>query len=68
MQSTEILAVAIVDMEGNGETYTIEASRRFGNDWIFALEGSGFRNVPENTSLASFRKDSNVRLKFTRYF
>ncbi len=68
VQSTEILAVAIIDMEGNGETYSIEASRRFGNDWILALEGSGFRNVPLDTSLASFRKDSNIRLKFTRYF
>jgi len=68
VQSSEILAVVVVDLEGKGQTYTIEASRRYGNDWILALEGSAFGNVPENTSLLSFKKDSNIRLKFTRYF
>jgi len=67
-QSSEILMVAIMDLDGHGQTYSVEASRRFGNDWVFALEGNAFGNVPENTSLASFRKDSNIRLKFTRYF
>jgi hypothetical protein len=68
MQSTELLAVAIIDLEGNGQTFSLEASRRIGNDWILALEGNAFSNVPENTSLVSFKKDSSVRLMLTRYF
>ena len=67
-QSTELLAIAIIDLEGGGQTYTLEASRRIGNDWILAVEGNGFSNVPENTTLGSFKKDSNIRLKLTRYF
>ena len=67
-QSSELLLVAVLDLEGNGQTYTLEASRRIGNDWILALEGNGFSNVSENTSLISFKKDSNIRLKLTRYF
>jgi len=67
-QSSELLLVAVLDLEGNGQTYTLEASRRIGNDWILALEGNGFSNVSDNTSLISFKKDSNIRLKLTRYF
>jgi hypothetical protein len=68
MQSTELLVVGIVDLEGNGQTFSMEASRRVGSDWIVALEGNAFSNVPEDTSLVSFKKDSNIRLKLTRYF
>ena len=67
-QSSELLAVAIFDLAGNGQSFTVEASRRIGSAWILALEGSGFSNVSENTSLVSFKKDSNIRLKLTRYF
>ena len=68
MQSTELLVVGIIDLEGNGQTFSMEASRRIGSDWVVALEGSAFSNVPENTSLVSFKKDSNIRLMLTRYF
>lgn len=68
IQSTELLVVGIVDLDGNGQTFSVEASRRIGNDWVLALEGSSLSNVPEDTSLASFKKDSFIRLKMTRYF
>jgi hypothetical protein len=68
MQSTELLAVAIIDLEGNGQTFSLEASRRIGNDWVLALEGNAFSHISDDTSLASFKKDSNIRLMMTRYF
>ena len=68
MQSSELLASVIVDLEGGGQSFNIEASRRIGDSWKLSLEARGVKNVSDNDLLVSFRDDSRVRLEIARYF
>jgi len=67
-QSTEVLASVIFDLQGGGQSYNIEASRRFGNNWKLSLEARALSNVPDDNVLASFKDDTRVRLELARYF
>ena len=67
-QSTEVLASVIFDLEGGGQSYNIEASRRFGNNWKLSLEARGLSNVPDDNVLASLKDDTRLRLELARYF
>jgi hypothetical protein len=67
-QSTEVLASVIVDLEGGGQSYNIEASRRFGNNWKLSLEARGLANTPNDNVMASFKDDNRLRLELARYF
>jgi hypothetical protein len=67
-QSTEILASVIVDLEGGGQSYNIEASRRFGNNWKLSLEARGLTNTPNDNVMTSLKDDNRLRLELARYF
>ena len=67
-QSTELLASVIIDMEGGGQSYNVEASRRIGNNWKLSLEARGLSDVPDDSVSASFRDDTRLRLELARYF
>ena len=66
--SSELLASAIVDLEGGGQSYNLEASRRLGDSWKLSLEARGLMNVPQNNVLSSFEDDNRVRVELARYF
>jgi hypothetical protein len=66
--SSELLASVIIDLDGNGESYNIEASRRFGDSWKLSLEARGVSNAPDNTTQSSFTDDTRLRLELARYF
>ncbi|MDX1697077.1 MAG: hypothetical protein R3308_02270, partial [Thiohalobacterales bacterium] len=66
--SSELLASVIIDLEGGGESYNIEASRRFGDNWKVSLEARGVMNIPAGNVLSSFEDDNRVRLELARYF
>jgi hypothetical protein len=66
--SSELLASVIIDLEGGGESYNLEASRRLGDNWKLSLEARGLKNVPANNVFASFTDDSRVRIELARYF
>jgi len=68
VDSTELLATVILDLEGGGQSYNLEASRRFGNDWKLSIEARGVSNVPDNRVLYSYRDDSRLRMELARYF
>ena len=66
--SSELLASVIVDLDGGGQSYNVEASRRFGDSWKLSLEARGVMNIPANNVLSSFEDDNRLRLELARYF
>jgi hypothetical protein len=68
VNGSELLASVILDLEGGGQSYNIEASRRIGNDWKLSLEARGVNNTPADSTLASFEHDARLRMELARYF
>ncbi len=66
--SSELLASVVIDLEGGGESYNLEASRRFGDAWKLSLEARGLANIPANNVFASLADDTRIRLELARYF
>lgn len=67
-QSTEFLFGMIIDSNDDARLFTLESSRRLGENWKMSLEGQAFINIAPNDLLASMRKDNYLQLDFTRYF
>ena len=63
-----ILHNVILDLDGGGQSYNIEASRRIGNDWKLSLEARGVSNAPKDSTLSSFEDDARLRMELARYF
>ena len=68
VDSTELLASVIIDLDGGGESYNLEASRRFGDSWKLSVEARGVANTDPETTQASFEDDTRVRFELARYF
>jgi len=68
VNGSELLASVILDLEGGGQSYNIEASRRIGNDWKLSLEARGVSNAPKDSTLSSFEDDTRLRMELARYF
>ena len=66
--STELLASVILDLDGNGESYNVEASRRFGDSWKLSIEARGVSKAPDGTTQSSFSDDTRLRMGLARYF
>ncbi len=66
--SSELLASVIVDLDGGGQSYNLEASRRLGDRWKLSVEARGLKNVPDDNVLASFSDDTRLRVELARYF
>jgi hypothetical protein len=66
--SSELLASVIVDLEGGGQSYNLEASRRLGDNWKLSVEARGLKNIPDDNVLASFSDDTRIRVELARYF
>jgi len=67
-QSSELLASVIIDLDGGGESYNIEASRRFGDSWKLSIEARGVSGAPDDTTQASFSDDARLRTELAWYF
>jgi len=67
-QSTEFLMGFIQDQESDAEVWNLEFSRRLAQDWKLNLEGSVFRNIPDDDVLFGFRQDDYLGLELNRYF
>jgi hypothetical protein len=65
---SELLLSVAIDLEGGGESYNLEASRRLGDAWKLSLEARGLANVPDNNVFRSLEDDTRVRLELARYF
>ncbi|WP_207891901.1 hypothetical protein [Thiogranum longum] len=68
VQSTQVLAGVIVDMEGAGHSYNLEAERRFGESWKLSLEARGVFHVEPGDFLYQSRRDNSFRFTAARYF
>lgn len=68
VQSTELLASIIEDLDGDGRTYNLEASRRFGESWTLSIEARGVSDIVLYSALSSFKQDNRVRTKLTYFF
>ena len=66
--STAVLAGATVDLDTQALGFSIEAERRFGDDYFVSLEGRFFANVPRTDPLFSYSDDSFLQLRIARYF
>ena len=66
--SSELLASVIIDLDGGGENYNIEASRRIGAAWKLSLEARGLKHIPDDNVFYSLRDDTRVRMELARYF
>lgn len=67
-QSAEALIGAIVDRDKSTKFYSIEASRRIGDQWKLTLETRLFENVDRKDLLFSFRQDDFLQLELAYYF
>lgn len=67
-QSTEVLASMIKDLEGDGISYNLEASRRFGDSWTLSIEARGVSDIKPDSALSSFNNDDRIRTKLTYFF
>lgn len=68
IQSTELLASAIVDLDSHACFYMLEASRRLGDSWILSLEARFFARTPREDFAYAFRQEDYVQVALTWYF
>ncbi|MGD8567187.1 MAG: hypothetical protein PVJ39_03705 [Gammaproteobacteria bacterium] len=68
IQSTELLAGFIFDIDHDGHMFNLEASRRLGNAWKLSAEIRAFSNLQPDDPLYSFRNDDYLQLELAWYF
>lgn len=68
VQSTEILAGGVIDLDSDAASLLVEASRRLKASWKIELEWRGFVGIPPNDPAASLRADDHFALRIARYF
>ena len=68
VQSSELLAVAVVDRSGGGSFVSIEGNRRVGQNWTVGVEARAFFGMQSTDPLYALRRDAYVGLAITRYF
>jgi len=67
-QSTELLAGALFDVDGDARSVNVEASRRLGSSFRLGLEARLFSVDEKNDPLAAFRHDDYVQLTLGWFF
>ncbi|MEM7482840.1 MAG: hypothetical protein AAF481_16830 [Acidobacteriota bacterium] len=68
VQSSELLAGAILDLESDAALYLLEFSRRFGASWTVDAEVRVFDGLPLDDPLAGFAEDDHFLLRLARHF
>ena len=66
--SSELLAGFSRDFEGSSSALSLEASRRFGDNWLLSLEVRTFLDLPEDDLFYSLRDDGFIQLELAYYF
>jgi len=67
-QSLEVLTGLVHDLNGKGTFYSMEASRRLGDDWKVTLEGRWFKDIKQEQLAYFFREDSFMQFSISKYF
>ncbi|MEZ5525442.1 MAG: hypothetical protein R3E62_10870 [Pseudomonadales bacterium] len=68
VQSTEILAGAVVDADSQATFGSIEANRRVGDAWKVTLEARVFTNMEQSEPFFDLRDDDYLEIQLARYF
>jgi hypothetical protein len=68
VNSSELLAGVIQDLDSSTRLFSLEASRRFAANWRLSLESHWFIDVPPNESLYSLRNDDYIQAELAYYF
>ena len=67
-QSTEILVGLIQDQESQAKVWSLESSRRLGDDWKLNIEGYLFQDIDDRDILSGLRNDDYLSFEIIRYF
>lgn len=65
---TEFLAGVAKDLDSSSLTASLEASRRFGNNWKISLEGYLFSPDSKDSLFYGFRDDDFIRVELAYYY
>ena len=68
IQSTEILAGVLFDRTTSAKFYSIEASRRLGDNWKLDLEARFFSGAPHTDQAYFLRDDDHIRAELSYHF
>ncbi len=68
VQSTALLAGAIVDICDRSRFWTVEASRRLGDRYTISVDVRLFDGFADDSFFASIERDDFVQLQIARYF
>ena len=68
VQSSELLAGAIVDVQDGQQFWNVEASRRFGDRWVVSLDMRLFQHIPSDSFFFGIAHDDFIQLQVARYF
>ncbi len=66
--STELLAGASFDLNTSSRALSLEASRRFGDNWKATFEARGFFNLPASDPSYSLRDDDFFQIELAYYY
>lgn len=66
--STELLAGVLQDLNNSSKALSLEASRRFSDNWKATLEARGFFNLPEGDLFYSLRDDDFIQFELVYYY
>lgn len=67
-RNTEVLAGAIIDLDGDGTFVNVEASTRLGDKWRISLDARILTQSNEPSAFQPFQDDDFVQLRVQRYF
>ncbi|MCH8303831.1 MAG: hypothetical protein IIB94_01725 [Candidatus Marinimicrobia bacterium] len=68
VQSSDLLAGAIIDLDTGGSALVLESTRRIGANWKIEVQIRAFVNADMNDALYGFRKDDMLQIELFRYF
>ncbi|MGD8326918.1 MAG: hypothetical protein PVF65_08390 [Sphingomonadales bacterium] len=65
---TQILAGAVVDLDGDGNAINVEMSRRLGSKWSISVDARLFTGVDSGDPLQFLADDDFIQLRIARHF
>ena len=68
VQDTSFLAGMIIDLKDGPASFRLEAERRIGDNWSAALEATVFLEDDPSNSASTFKRDSFINLRLSRFF
>lgn len=68
VQSSDLLAGAIIDLDTGGSALVLESTRRIGANWKIEVQIRAFVNADKTDALYGFRKDDMLQIELFRYF